>query len=220
VIYSVIGMSIFPYLKHRTGINKHANFSSFSLAFVTLIRISTIEGWNELMEDSLRKLRPNDICIDIPDYESFEAHGKQFIGCGNTFAYIFYMTFIVIFGFVLINLFTGVIIEAFYLRARLTSSKVNVQHITEFIRKWREFDENSTGFIACEKGELLVHVLKPPLGLASVVTNRKQMISQMLEDIKIPLYRHQETHQLHYFMYDFLLGLIKYELLLDDRYTE
>ena len=49
--YAVFGIEMFPYIKERTGITSHANFQHFGLAFMALVRLATIEAWNELMDD-------------------------------------------------------------------------------------------------------------------------------------------------------------------------
>jgi voltage-dependent calcium channel T type alpha-1I len=53
-LYSILGVFMFAPLKKQNGINIHASFESFGTAFLTLIRISTGEAWNNLMYDSVR----------------------------------------------------------------------------------------------------------------------------------------------------------------------
>jgi hypothetical protein len=48
-LYSVLGVSLFGAVKHHGALTEHANFSRWSTAFLTLIRMSTGESWHELM---------------------------------------------------------------------------------------------------------------------------------------------------------------------------
>ena len=46
---------MFGGVKLQSGLNEHANFQSFSFAFMTLFRMSTGESWNLIMYDAARK---------------------------------------------------------------------------------------------------------------------------------------------------------------------
>ncbi len=48
-LYSVLGMTFFAKVKLVGALDTHANFQSFGLAMLTLIRMSTGESWHEIM---------------------------------------------------------------------------------------------------------------------------------------------------------------------------
>ena len=50
-VYGVAGMDLFAGIKEGDHITKHANFKSFYVGVITLIRASTGESWNGLMHD-------------------------------------------------------------------------------------------------------------------------------------------------------------------------
>lgn len=54
-IYTILGVEIFAMLHRGETINDDTNFESFQLSFTTLLRVSTGEGWNFVMDDMLRK---------------------------------------------------------------------------------------------------------------------------------------------------------------------
>ena len=218
-IYAVIGMSIFPYIKHRDGITDHANFSKFSLAFLALLRVITGDGWNKLLDDSLKISRPNDICFDIRNYETFKAYNGVFMGCGSPVAYFYFMSFMVIFTYVLLNLLTGIVIEGFYLRARLSNSKVGAQHIQGFTRKWREYDTESTGFLPWQDAKQVLWTLKPPLGIHPQYRS-PHILNLYFQSLKLPLYKARETGRIFIHMYDMVLALAKSTLLSDPKFQE
>lgn len=218
-IYAVLGMSIFPYIKHRGGISSNANFSKFSLGFMTLLRVTTGDGWNDLIGDSLKQMRPNDICLSIDNYYDFERLEKQFIGCGTNLAYLYYMSFMIIFSYILLNLLTGIVIEGFYLRSRLSNSKISATHINKFTRKWREHDPDSTGFVHWESAKLILMGLKPPLGIHQQYKS-PHILNLYFQSLKLPLYRSKSTSKLYIHMYDMMLALAKSALLVDEKYQE
>lgn len=218
-IYSVLGMSIFPYVKHRNGISSHANFSKFSLGFMTLLRVITGDGWNELMDDSLKQSRPNDVCLMINSFSEFQQAGEQFIGCGSNIAYFYYMSFMIIFSYILLNLLTGIVIEGFYLRARLSNSKIGAHHINKFTRKWREYDPERTGFVHWEIAKVILKSLKPPLGIDKDYKS-PHILNLYFQSLRLPLYKDTLTAKLNIHMYDMILALSKSALLSDDKYQE
>jgi hypothetical protein len=65
-LYSILGVFMFAPLKLQGSINVHANFQSFEVAFLTLVRISTGESWNTLMHDSVRENSILFECISDP----------------------------------------------------------------------------------------------------------------------------------------------------------
>lgn len=85
--YSVVGMSIFDDVPFGENINKDANFKSFYLSMITLVRCCTKDNWSGLMHDC---------------YASK--------GVISTFYYISYMVFN---ADILVNVFVAVIFENF-----------------------------------------------------------------------------------------------------------
>lgn len=150
-IYAVIGIHFFSYIKWRDGINVDANFVSFFQAIITLIRISTAEGWNSLLNDCVSKIRSNDLCFDIRGYQDFEFHNREFVGCGSSFAFVYFLTFMIIFVYLLVNLIVAVIVETFFLKARLANAKVNSKILNKFLKVWQKYDRQGRGVLSYTK---------------------------------------------------------------------
>jgi hypothetical protein len=51
-VFAVMGMSLFGSIKWGTYVNRHANFTSFPVALLTLFRMITGENWNGIMQVS------------------------------------------------------------------------------------------------------------------------------------------------------------------------
>jgi len=60
--YSIIGMSIFQYVKYQTIISEKWNFENFTNSFILLIRITSGESWNILIHECSRKRSLNFYC--------------------------------------------------------------------------------------------------------------------------------------------------------------
>lgn len=53
-MYSVLGVFLFSEVQLQENLNTHANFQSFGVAFLTLLRCSTGEAWDSIMMDTVR----------------------------------------------------------------------------------------------------------------------------------------------------------------------
>ena len=74
-----------------TQIHRNNNFQTFFEAILVLFRSATGEAWQEIMLSCLK--RPDVIC----DPESDDAKGPNAsAGCGTDFAYIYFISFFVI----------------------------------------------------------------------------------------------------------------------------
>ena len=70
-IYTVGGVQIFSYIRLQTELNKYANFRDLFFSAMLLMRASTGEGWNLLMDDMGRDGvdDPRFICFQIYNYD-------------------------------------------------------------------------------------------------------------------------------------------------------
>lgn len=82
-VYSILGVSLFSTVKLQNALTVHANFQSFGIAFMTLLRISTGEAWNEIMNDCMRQESVSFDCTIDPQWDDITANE------GNTFTLTF-----------------------------------------------------------------------------------------------------------------------------------
>lgn len=218
-VYAVIGMHIFPYIKWRKGINSNANFTTFFLAFLTLLRMSTVEGWDTLLRDCLRVNRPNDICFPMMNYEEFEKHGSQYLGCGNNYSYFYFLTFMIIFVYLLTNLVSAIIIETFFLRTRLANSRVNMKEIKRFVKTWQKYDKNGIGIMHWNKAKKMLQDIPPPLGINKKNAN-EEVMSYLMKKLKVPLWKRKEDGTINLYFYDLLLCIAKHSFKAEEEFKE
>ncbi|XP_039514892.1 calcium channel, voltage-dependent, N type, alpha 1B subunit, a isoform X5 [Pimephales promelas] len=153
-IYAIIGMQVFGNidLNDDTAINRHNNFRTFLQALMLLFRSATGEAWHEIMLSCLSE-RTCD--------EKSGTLGKE---CGSDFAYFYFVSFIFLCSFLMLNLFVAVIMDNFEYLTR-DSSILGPHHLDEFIRVWAEYDPAACGRIKyLDMYEMLLH-MSPPLGL-------------------------------------------------------
>jgi hypothetical protein len=219
-IYSIVGNNLFPYLKRRSyGISNDANFSSLSLSMFTLLAVSTGENISKILYDSVKTNMPDDVCFPINSYEDFTRYGSQFIGCGKADAYWYYLTFTVIFSYTLLNMFTGIIIQSFHLRASLAASLVKTSDIRNFFALWEAIDPEGVSMLPWLDAKMLLYLLDPPLGL-QLKARTERMVNDLWVSLKLPLYRPQGSKKIYVHAYDMALALAKLTVQLDTGYLE
>uniref|UniRef100_A0A3P8VJK9 Voltage-dependent N-type calcium channel subunit alpha n=1 Tax=Cynoglossus semilaevis TaxID=244447 RepID=A0A3P8VJK9_CYNSE len=160
-IYAIIGMQVFGNidLNEDTAINHHNNFRTFLQALMLLFRSATGEAWHEIMLSCLSH-RACD--------ERSGTHGKE---CGSDFAYFYFVSFIFLCSFLMLNLFVAVIMDNFEYLTR-DSSILGPHHLDEFIRVWAEYDPAACGRISYKDMYNLLRIISPPLGLGKNCPNR------------------------------------------------
>ncbi|XP_035386036.1 calcium channel, voltage-dependent, N type, alpha 1B subunit, a isoform X2 [Electrophorus electricus] len=153
-IYAIIGMQVFGNieLNEDTAINHHNNFRTFLQALMLLFRSATGEAWHEIMLSCLS----HQSCDKLSGILGME--------CGSDFAYFYFVSFIFLCSFLMLNLFVAVIMDNFEYLTR-DSSILGPHHLDEFIRVWAEYDPAACGRIKYrDMYETLLH-MSPPLGL-------------------------------------------------------
>ncbi|XP_026090474.1 voltage-dependent N-type calcium channel subunit alpha-1B isoform X7 [Carassius auratus] len=153
-IYAIIGMQVFGniMLSEDSAINIHNNFQTFFQALMLLFRSATGEAWHEIMLSCLS---------DRPCDHDSGTTGKE---CGSDFAYFYFVSFIFLCSFLMLNLFVAVIMDNFEYLTR-DASILGPHHLDEFIRVWAEYDPAACGRISyLDMYEMFRH-MSPPLGL-------------------------------------------------------
>ncbi|XP_013930703.1 PREDICTED: voltage-dependent N-type calcium channel subunit alpha-1B-like, partial [Thamnophis sirtalis] len=139
-------------MKNSMAMRRHNNFQTFLQALMLLFRSATGEAWHEIMLACLS----NQPCDEHSNLSRNE--------CGSDFAYFYFVSFIFLCSFLMLNLFVAVIMDNFEYLTR-DSSILGPHHLDEFIRVWAEYDPAACGRISyTDMYEMLRH-MSPPLGL-------------------------------------------------------
>ncbi|XP_060591923.1 voltage-dependent calcium channel type A subunit alpha-1-like isoform X8 [Ruditapes philippinarum] len=152
-IFAIIGMQIFGNIKldSETDINRHNNFRSFFQALMLLFRCATGENWQQIMLSCLS----NTACDPLSDMGTNE--------CGLDLAYGYFVSFIFLCSFLMLNLFVAVIMDNFDYLTR-DSSILGPHHLDEYTRVWAEYDPGATGRIQYTDMYDMLRNMEPPVG--------------------------------------------------------
>ncbi|KAL9954360.1 hypothetical protein ACROYT_G041885 [Oculina patagonica] len=102
-------------------VNSNVNFDNVINGFLALFQVATFEGWMELMDDA----------VDSKEVDE-QPEDESYLG-----AYIFFVIFIIIGAFFVLNLFVGVIIDNFNsLKRRYDELSCMGMLLTDAQRKW------------------------------------------------------------------------------------
>ncbi|XP_066509267.1 voltage-dependent P/Q-type calcium channel subunit alpha-1A-like isoform X14 [Hoplias malabaricus] len=162
-IYAIIGMQLFGNLalneEEDSAIDEHNNFRTFIMALMLLFRSATGEAWHEIMLACLggKKCDP--------------ASGNENKECGSNVAYAYFVSFIFLCSFLMLNLFVAVIMDNFEYLTR-DSSILGPHHLDEYVRIWAEYDPAACGRIHYKDMYSLLRVIDPPLGLGKKCPHR------------------------------------------------
>ncbi|XP_054098375.2 voltage-dependent T-type calcium channel subunit alpha-1H isoform X4 [Callithrix jacchus] len=100
-IYAALGVELFGRLECSEdnpceGLSRHATFSNFGMAFLTLFRVSTGDNWNGIMKDTLRECTRED---------------KHCLSYLPALSPVYFVTFVLVAQFVLVNVVVAVLMK-------------------------------------------------------------------------------------------------------------
>lgn len=79
VMYSLIGIELFAYLKPQKYVNGiDIHFQNAYFSFYSLMRVVTTDGWFTIMADCGRARQPNFPCFSVKTYEDYQNYGILF----------------------------------------------------------------------------------------------------------------------------------------------
>nr|XP_044995353.1 LOW QUALITY PROTEIN: voltage-dependent P/Q-type calcium channel subunit alpha-1A [Jaculus jaculus] len=161
-IYAIIGMQVFGNIgidvededseEEEFQITEHNNFRTFFQALMLLFRSATGEAWHNIMLSCLSG-KPCD-----------KNSGILTADCGNEFAYFYFVSFIFLCSFLMLNLFVAVIMDNFEYLTR-DSSILGPHHLDEYVRVWAEYDPAAWGRMPYADMYQMLRHMSPPLGL-------------------------------------------------------
>ncbi|XP_071821818.1 voltage-dependent calcium channel type A subunit alpha-1-like isoform X3 [Apostichopus japonicus] len=149
-IYAIIGMQVFGGIKQNEPgsiITSYSNFSNFFWSLLLLFRCATGESWQLIML----------ACLDGTCHENPEEN------CGSPFSYPYFVSFIFLCSFLMLNLFVAVIMDNFDYLTR-DASILGAHHLDEYVRVWGDYDPAGTGRINYKEMYEMLKEMEPPVG--------------------------------------------------------
>jgi hypothetical protein len=114
----------------------------------SLMKVASIEQWYGLLSDSARTVQPDFACVDITNYDDFVEHG--FNGCGTKLAYLYYISFHLIFSILIVNIFIASVLLAYEEHVKSEESAVSKYQLNDVLDLWVKV------FIICNESMITV----------------------------------------------------------------
>ncbi|KAF0724297.1 hypothetical protein Ae201684_016962 [Aphanomyces euteiches] len=179
-------------------INENQNFRNFWMAFQTLIGFSTGENWDNFTWEMFKQVpATNPTCEDRP-YNASMCGFNNFYGCipldgcGNSLILPFMYLFFLIMGYIGINLFSGIVVDA--IGDASSDCPVNVNTLAEFSDRWAQFDPSGSGLITAEELTDFLYTVYPPFGFKGVPGFTRRRVVIAIGELDIPIYDKQFVH--------------------------
>ena len=147
-IFAVLGMNLFAGVKKVGFVTRIANFDSFGESLLSLFRASTGESYNGMMHE---------LMVEQPN-----CSGSN---CGSNVAGLFFITFIIVIQFVLLNLLVAIILDNFTEINWAHRQKVKDRHFRAFKHEWMKFDQNREMVVGLDDVKHILLMTPQPLGL-------------------------------------------------------
>ena len=148
-IYAIIGMQMFGNIAYdpHTEITRHNNFRNIFQAKIMLFRCATGEAWPDIMMSAVDG-RP---CDPMAHKWNYTKYGELYMTdperrCGSPVTYIYFITFIFLCSFIMLNIVVAVITDSFDYLTR-DSSILGSHHLSEFVTTWCEYDPGGEGLV-------------------------------------------------------------------------
>jgi len=205
-IYALIGMRLFPrvaYSKYSVerddGFNADVHFRDLWTSILTMIRVSGGEDWPTIMEAAMYEKAP---------------YCSQKIGdCGSfLLSPLFFCSFVLFASFILLNLFTAVILENFSSVISSDGSVLNETYIRHYQKCWQRYAiPNEPLFVRAADLPYLVVDLGPPLGFQPTERHYSREMRNLMRSLASM--NHHEGDKLHF--QEVLLRLAQYKFGVD-----
>jgi len=196
-IYAVMGVQLFADVRLGDSLNAQANFQSFGLALLTLMRFSTGESWNYVMYEAAASSPGCRVLSDLPysakshlcGYSPDKHACVPIDGCGNAAAFPFFYSFTVFVTFVFLNLFIAVVLEAFSDSSEEEAMKLKKEDFAQLADAWLPFDPDATCLMPASQLPDLIRRLEPPLGFSKAVRSRDVTLRKAIRSLRIQIHR-------------------------------
>ena len=166
-MYAVLGVNLFTYVAPQENLTADRNFETLGSSMLLLFQALTGDNWSGMMIDSMVE-ESSGLCSN--------AEGN----CGSHVAMPFFVSFMLIAAFVVLNLVVAVILENFSSLGNIRTDLVSAYDLDNFKEAWGFFDPDCDQKIPAKHLADLVLMLPPPLGPAGVQGNRRRAIRFVL----------------------------------------
>ncbi|CAK56623.1 unnamed protein product (macronuclear) [Paramecium tetraurelia] len=151
VVFAFYGVMLYGTIDKGEVINDLINFSNFWLAMLTLFKCVSGDDFRSIMNDCMHH---NPYCSEDPKY------------CGSPYAQIYFISFMLISNYILLNLFVLAMIEQFefFFNNQDSILQTYVENIDSFRKAWFKFSSQNGQVLSIRCLPHLLIEIKEPLG--------------------------------------------------------
>lgn len=130
--FGIIGVQLFGRVQPNGSLSRKSNFADFSNAVVMLLRMVTAGEWTPIMVR----------CAATPDDSDCDPHLDS---CGiNVVSQLYFILFISVASFVVLNLFVAVVLDSFHTNKVLDFAYLPEWEAGQLLQLWLRFDPECT----------------------------------------------------------------------------
>mmetsp|Transcript_9736 Transcript_9736/g.36218 ORF Transcript_9736/g.36218 Transcript_9736/m.36218 type:complete len:1898 (-) Transcript_9736:3750-9443(-) len=177
---AIFGMAFFGNIRFQRVITWDANFRSIFNGMMVLFRVLTLDTWNDLIHDC---------AIDAPYCTRIPS---QFTDCGSRWSIPFYVSFILIGSYCVLNLFIGILLDNFSHTFQTSSFSILQRDLNVFSKVWKDYDPSASGFIPMNQLHVMIQDLynrKARLGLNLSLLHERELFwvikYEILDGVKL-----------------------------------
>ena len=159
-MYAVLGVNLFTYVVKQDNLTENRNFMTLSSSMLLLFQCLTGDNWSGMMIDSM---------VSAGTGKCSHEEGNCGMPLGGL---LFFVSFMLIAAFVVLNLVVAVILENFSSLGSMRPDLVSKDDIETFKETWAEFDPDSTLKVPSKVLPDLVLSIPPPMGIKGVPGGR------------------------------------------------
>lgn len=219
-IFAIMGMSLFGDVRPGEFLNRHANFEEIGTSLLVLFRMSTGESWNGIMHDCMVQ----SMCTAV--VQPFMNAGGTLVGvtsetgiwftagdealrgapsgatqnrCGPPiyFTIAYFMTFVLMCAFLLLNLVIAVILDNFQSSNNNEELEVSQSNLLNFTEIWSQLDPQCSMYIPTVRLPRLLELVEPPLG-ARGMAHIPLEVQNIVMGVDIPNRMYDGTPHVHF----------------------
>lgn len=135
-IYSVIGVNVFAQVKWSWPMHERLNFMNTPNALLTLIRVATGEGWNDLMNALGKPKSYLHDCEPVFSWKDYKEAGEP-LACGDyKITYAYFGSYLVLITLIFLNLFIAIILNGYFDTRDQEGQVLNAELMAKFKDAW------------------------------------------------------------------------------------
>lgn len=171
--YAIAFNQVFGLTRIGENGSNNVNFRTVPKALILLFRMSTGEGWNQVLSDFL--VSPPQ-CVDGALFTESD--------CGShPFAYFLFISWNILSMYIFANMFVSLIYENFSYVFHRNKSHISKEDVDNFKASWQKFDPHATGFI---RPEVLPRLLRETQGYFGMrIYEDEYSVPELLEKVRI-----------------------------------